>query len=203
MPNIWFVSDLHFFHNNVIKYCDRPFDTVELMNEILINNWNQVVSPEDSIYCLGDFSLAFRPIELYTSRLNGTKYLVPGNHDMCHSYHKRSRKEENRQKWIEKYQDHGWIVLPEKTSINIDGVGTVDLCHHPYSNGEETRHGDKYAKWRPTDNGNWLLHGHCHSPYQKNLDKRMIDVGVDAYYYKPVSIDEIRKLILQNSPGGV
>ena len=165
------------------------------MNEILIKNWNKLVKPEDTVYCLGDFSLAIRPVEIYSSRLLGKKYLVPGNHDFLHSYNKKSKKEENRQKWIKKYEEHGWIVLPEQTTLDIPGVTRVNLCHHPYANGEETRHGDKYAKWRPKDDGRWLLHGHCHSLTQKNLDKRMVDIGVDCWNYKPVSIEQIKELI--------
>ena len=193
---IFFTSDAHFYHFNVIKYCNRPFATVEEMNEKLILNWNSAVSPEDTVYVLGDFSLAIRPVEIFTSRLNGTKYLVPGNHCWCHSYNKKARGEGKLQKWIDKYNECGWIVLPEQTTLDIPGVAIINLCHHPYTDPKDTHH-DKYANWRPKDDGRWLLHGHSHSLTQTGIERRMIDCGVDAWDYKPVSIEEIKKIICQ------
>jgi len=69
-------------HKNIIKYCDRPFKTVDEMNSTLIHNWNAVVEPEDTVYFLGDFALgpkeAFRRM---ASALNGHKHFIIGNHD--------------------------------------------------------------------------------------------------------------------------
>lgn len=190
---IYFTSDLHFWHSNVIKYCNRPFSSTEEMNEMLIKYWNDTVGPEDTVYCLGDFSLAFAPVELYSSRLNGIKYLVPGNHDFCHSYHKKARNVEGREKWKQKYVDHGWIVLPEQTNIEISGA-TVDMCHHPYNFIQtHTIHDDKYDKWRPKDEGRWLICGHVHEKWK--IADRMINVGVDVWDFKPVAITEIEKII--------
>src|ERR1019366_6002226 len=159
---IYFTSDEHFYHSRVIEYCSRPFLSVESMNETMVKNWNDVVGPDDTVYCLGDFSMAFRSVELFSSRLLGTKKLVPGNHDFCHSYHKKSRTPDNQKKWIEKYKEFGWEVLHEQVSIDLGGdIGIVDMCHHPYSDDGSEGH-DKYAKWRPQDEGRVLLHGHVH-----------------------------------------
>ena len=196
---IYFTSDPHYWHANIIKFCNRPFASVEEMNEAMIRNWNEVVTPEDTVYCLGDFSMAFRPIEAYTPRLNGIKYLVPGNHDFCHSYHKKSRNADNRKMWIEKYEANGWKVLPEQTTLDIPGVATVNMCHHPYrlvnAAGEtyNDEYDDKYEKWRPKDDGKWLLCGHIHEKWK--VVGRMINVGVDQWDFKPVSIEEIKKII--------
>ena len=54
MPNIFAISDTHFGHSNIIKYCDRPFHSVSEMNEKLIDNWNNIVTEQDHIYHLGD-----------------------------------------------------------------------------------------------------------------------------------------------------
>ena len=189
---IYFTSDNHFWHANVIKYCDRPFESVEIMNEMMIKNWNEVVKPEDTVYCLGDFSLSFRPIEAYSMRLNGAKYLVPGNHDFCHSYNKKSRNLEARTNWIKKYKDWGWVVLPEQTTLDIPGVTVVNMCHHPYT---LTGPGDdKYEKWRPKDDGRWLLCGHVHEKWK--VVGTMINVGVDVNNFYPISIEEIKTIIL-------
>lgn len=189
---IYFTSDNHFWHTNVIKYCARPYASVEEMNEALIENWNNTVGPNDTIYCLGDFSLAIRPVETITQRLNGIKYLVPGNHDWCHSYNRKSKSEEKRLQLVEKYTQLGWIVLPEQATLDIEGIGTVKMCHHPYHVTHD--YDDKYSKWRPENDGSWLLCGHVHESWLK-VDK-MINVGVDVWQMKPVSIDEIRKIIL-------
>ena len=193
MSNIWFTSDLHFYHFNVIAYCNRPWKTIEEMNEELILRWNAKVGPYDTIYCLGDFSMAFRAVELFSHRLNGIKYLVPGNHDFCHSYHKRSRAVENKAKWISKYEEFGWIVLPEISYIS--SVPGIRLCHLPYS---EDVNQDKYQKFRPEDDGKILLCGHVHEKWKVRYTKKrtlMINVGVDVWNWEPVSLAEIEELM--------
>ncbi|MBP9692257.1 MAG: hypothetical protein KBD90_02885, partial [Alphaproteobacteria bacterium] len=187
---LYFTSDHHFWHTNIIRPCNRPFGSVEEMNEVLIQKWNDLVGPEDEVYYLGDFSMAARPVEVYTTRLNGIKFLVPGNHDLCHSYHKRSRTLEHHARWIQQYQDWGWTVLPEQMLLMIPDLGEVKLCHLPYSINFE---GDKYAKWRPHDDGHWLLCGHVHDKW-KTMHK-MINVGVDAWNFQPVSVIEIMGII--------
>lgn len=82
MPNVFLISDTHFGHSNIIKYCGRPFQSAEEMDEALINNWNSVVSKEDKIYHLGDVGFkSFSKLAYIFSRLNGTKVLIKGNHD--------------------------------------------------------------------------------------------------------------------------
>lgn len=80
MTNIWFTSDTHFGHANIIKFCNRPFKDVREMDEALIANWNKCVKHEDHVYHLGDFSFERNPAGTAT-RLNGIKHLIRGNHD--------------------------------------------------------------------------------------------------------------------------
>lgn len=200
---IWFISDPHIYHTNVIRYCNRPYSFVEEMNESIVRNWNAIVSPEDTVYCLGDFSMAAGLVETFTPRLSGRKFLVPGNHDFCHSYHKKSRNKENQQKWIEFYEKAGWTVLPEQTTLILDGIGEVNVCHHPYSNDnssddKEQGYEDKYAKWRPKDDGKVLLCGHIHNHWQTKLSSKgslQINVGVDVWGFKPVSLLQLQELV--------
>lgn len=76
------IADTHFGHKNIIKYCNRPFDTVEEMDDYMINRWNKVVDEEDTVYHLGDFALTNtkRQIEIF-NQLNGNIKLIRGNHD--------------------------------------------------------------------------------------------------------------------------
>lgn len=82
MREVWFTSDHHFGHKNILEYEKeaRPFDTIEEMNETLIERWNGVVRSQDTVYHLGDFAFGRRNIAI-ASRLNGRKKLVMGNHD--------------------------------------------------------------------------------------------------------------------------
>lgn len=82
MSNIFITSDTHFYHTNIIKYCNRPFESVEEMNEKLIENWNNVVNKYDTVYHLGDFCIGDRKQITETAhRLRGNIKLIKGNHD--------------------------------------------------------------------------------------------------------------------------
>ena len=83
MPKTFFTSDTHFNHANVIKYCARPFASLEAMNREMITRWNAVVGPEDTVYHLGDFAMG-KSSEWpgFLRQLNGArKILIRGNHD--------------------------------------------------------------------------------------------------------------------------
>lgn len=81
----WFVSDTHFFHENIIQYSGRPFANADLMNENLISNWNKVVGVNDYVYHLGDVACGYggdeRALAELLFSLNGRKRLIVGNHD--------------------------------------------------------------------------------------------------------------------------
>ena len=77
---VYLTADTHFGHTNIIKYCGRPFNTVEEMNEALISNWNKVIKVDDIVIFLGD--LGFKSnIDIWLTKLNGDKLLIWGNHD--------------------------------------------------------------------------------------------------------------------------
>ena len=76
------ISDTHFGHANIIKYCNRPFNSVEEMDAAMIKNWNEVVSNKDTVLHLGDFGLGSKEyIREIIGKLNGRKILIRGNHD--------------------------------------------------------------------------------------------------------------------------
>jgi len=82
MSKIWFTSDTHFYHTNIIKYCDRPYKDADEMNYKLIQNWNSVVKHDDIVYHCGDFCLGNKDkIANIAHQLNGRKFLICGNHD--------------------------------------------------------------------------------------------------------------------------
>lgn len=195
----WYTSDLHFWHARILEYCPRrPWKGVIEMNEGLIRNWNSVVSADDTIYCLGDFSMAFRPVETYTPRLNGIKVLILGNHDHAHPSHKKSKTTEKQAEWAKKYIEHGW------QEVSIQGYRTLAdgtdarMNHLPYL--EEAALEDKrYTKHRPPDDGATLLCGHVHQNWlTRRTDKGtlMVNVGVDMNPdFRPWSEAEIIEII--------
>ena len=81
--NIYVISDTHFFHTNIIKYCFRPYSTIELQDSALISNWNSTVGKEDLVIHLGDIAFSKNAPALIEiiKKLNGRKVLVQGNHD--------------------------------------------------------------------------------------------------------------------------
>lgn len=83
MVNIWLISDTHFNHSNIIKYCNRPYETIHDMDWDMVEKWNSVVKPEDHVYHLGDVYMNASKgyIENLLSHLNGKKRLILGNHD--------------------------------------------------------------------------------------------------------------------------
>src|ERR1700722_9886157 len=78
----FFTSDLHLGHQNIIGFCDRPYNTVHEMNEDLVARFNSRVHPQDEVWILGDLCMGKLDLSLeFVQRMNGIKYLVPGNHD--------------------------------------------------------------------------------------------------------------------------
>lgn len=150
---IFVTSDTHFGHANIIKYCNRPFAHVHDMNEALVENWNAVVGPDDEVWHLGDF--AWNSAAGTLERLNGTKFLITGNHD------------------------------PSKTR-KLQGWRAVHTGLFQYSSQILMQH---YPAQTPA--GVLLLHGHSHNPPALRRRNNMIDVGVDAWGYKPTPLDEV------------
>lgn len=185
MSNIWFTSDLHFGHENVIKFCERPWDSVEAMNEGLIQKWNSRVREGDLVYVVGDFAFCNSTTrEFILNRLHGTKILVQGNHDKG------------------KVCPKGFSSMVSRLEIPIAGEN-VRVSHYPprYTGLKQfwykyiLRRCPKYLDRMLPDDGGWFIHGHTHNPEQFN--NRQIHVGVDAWNYYPVSISQISNYIQQ------
>ena len=144
MSSVWFTSDLHFWHKNVIKFCTRPWETPEAMNEGLITNWNEVVQPWDSVYILGDvFFCGTIEAKRILSLLKGKKYLIAGNHDWGKL--KKHRAEE-----------FGFEFIVDKFCLRLGGKD-VKLSHFPYKNaGDHTEGEERFSDRRYDDDGGWL-----------------------------------------------
>jgi calcineurin-like phosphoesterase family protein len=167
---IYFTSDNHFYHKNIIKYEDRPFSDVCDMNRQMIKNWNQTVNSNDSIYILGDlaFTNGYNANYLLT-QLNGKKFLIKGNHD---SFLNDNEFDRTKFEWVRDYYH-----------LKHDGIKFI-LFHYPI------------AVWDCKHHGSIHLYGHIHSnkgdnhPLTYDLGKAY-NVGVDVNDFKPISIVEI------------
>lgn len=173
----FFTSDTHFGHANIIRFCSRPFQNVEEMNEVLIENWNKVVSKDDTVFHLGDF--AFGGSSVWNSiipRLNGHINLIIGNHD--------------RKNLRQGYMSYFDMVVPQ-LQIEIEDT-SIYLNHYPF-----LCYGGSYR-------GVWQLFGHVHSgPGADGLDISRLrvllptqyDVGVDNNNFTPISYREVKNKI--------
>lgn len=188
MGRIFFTSDLHLGHFNIIRFCSRPFETVNEMNEKLINNWNQTVMPDDEIHCLGDFCFNWRAALAFTTRLNGIKHLTLGNHDACHPRHGKKAKP------IQSYLSAGWASVEISREIQTE-IGTVLINHFPYYE-DNPQFDQRFQELRPRDTGMPLICGHIHEKWLQR--DRMVNCGVDVWGYKPVTLQEIIALFPKN-----
>nr|QMP83091.1 MAG: hypothetical protein [Caudoviricetes sp.] len=174
MTNIFFSSDLHFGHANILKYepISRQFDSVEEMDEQLIQNWNNVVKENDECYILGDLSFhkLNKTVEIL-NRLSGKKAIIVGNHDAHLIKH---------QEFIDCFEGRVFDLLDHK----INGKHYV-MCHYPL------------RAWNRSHWGSINLFGHLHSKWKGN--KQQLNVGADVHNLTPLSIEEI-PAILESLP---
>lgn len=192
----FFTSDTHFGHARIVELSNRPFTDVDEMDEALISRWNEVVSPEDTVYHLGDVALGKIADSLpLVARLNGYKIMVTGNHDRTFSENKVAHRERflplYREVFQEVYDEAGTVI-----TLSGSGIEAV-LSHFPYGEVDHTQEA-RYLASRPVDNGQLLIHGHTHSTDRLTYSKAgtaMVHVGVDAWNYCPVSEDEIMDTI--------
>lgn len=175
---VWFTSDTHFWHENIIRYCNRPFHNAQEMNAELIHRWRETVPEDGIVFHLGDF--AHGSSRLWNDilcALPGRKYLILGNHDM---------------KCIRQgFMSHFEMVVQQMT-IRVDGQAII-LNHNPF-----LCYGGSYRDV-------WQLFGHVHSgptshtgldhPRLNMLFPLQYDVGVDNNDFRPISFAEVKAKI--------
>ena len=176
---LFFTSDTHFNHINILDYCQRPFANIEEMNETLIGNWNRVVGKNDIVFHLGDFSFGGAAYwNNILDQLNGKIYLVLGNHDLRNIRPSVLSR-------FERVAMQMYIEVEEQP---------IYLNHNPF-----LCYGGSYDNF-------WQLFGHVHTrknntgqdaPRLKMLFPTQYDVGVDANNYTPVSFRQVKEIINQ------
>jgi calcineurin-like phosphoesterase family protein len=162
---IFFTSDSHFGHANIIKFCKRPYKWVDEMNEDLIERHNRVVTDSDIVYYLGDFSFKSDPSE-YLCRLNGREHhLIIGNHD--------------KRKQCERI----FTSVQDVKLLNIKEYPQIWLSHYAHQ------------AWPASHFGSLHLFGHSHGTLPVFPKEKRMDVGVDSLGYYPISLERVIKLL--------
>jgi len=162
----WFTSDFHFGHFNIIRYCNRPFKSVEEMNEKMIANHNARVKPEDTVFFLGDFCFKNSKggkigegeqthSQEYLNRMNGNFVFIRGNHDNNNSLR----------------------TCIKNLVIELGGE-EIFLVHNPMD-------------YNPNFDINIVGHVHEKWKIQKRGNTILVNVGVDVWDFKPIDIQEI------------
>lgn len=163
---IFVISDTHFDHTNIISYSNRPFVNTASMDNAIIQNWNSVVSDDDIVYFLGDFTFGPKEnIMKYATQLKGHKHLILGNHD--------------RQKQL--YLDAGFESVYKETFLALPEIGSLGifLTHKPKMELE-----DKCVN----------IHGHIHDHQLDPLmfdTEKYFNVSVENINYTPIKLQDI------------
>lgn len=182
---IFFTSDTHFGHSKIIDYCKRPFSSIEEHDKVLIQNWNNVVGQDDTVFHLGDFAYGNSQfIANIIKQLNGNIILIKGNHDL-------------RNINPALYNIFSDVVYQARILIDKQ---TVYLNHFPFLCFD---HGDIDLY---KNNYSIQLFGHVHSgPLTSSKDVSRLnilfptqyDVGVDNNNYTPISWTDVKNKIKQ------
>lgn len=172
----FFISDSHFGHANIIKYCQRPYNDVNHMNWNMTEKWNAVVGPDDVVYHMGDFSMG-QPSR-YTQYLRGNIILIKGNHDK-----------------VSQGKGH-FKEIHDSLEIEVAGKKVL-LSHYYYQDmldGDfDHKFKDRMPKYKPDQ---ILCHGHCHnSKPHINSKFKAINVSAEWLEYTPMSEDKLIQII--------
>ena len=166
---IYFISDTHFCHKNIIGRCNRPFENVTQMNYALISNWNNVVGKADEIYVLGDFSFrgTIEQTHKILDSLKGKKHLIVGNHDLY------IRKQD--------FDKSAFASISHYHELSYKDARFI-LFHYPI------------VEWAHYHRKSVHLYGHCHHqirPINEEWGKRAISVAADVINFSPISAAEV------------
>ena len=165
---IYFTADTHFGHENVIRFCGRPYTTAAEMDEALVENWNSRVKGNDTVFILGDLFFRSGNAEEILRRLKGKKRLLVGNHDGS---------------WMTKVDVSRYFASVDLMLELSDGRHALTLCHYPLLTW-------KHAK------KSYMIHGHIHNQRNHAYEilktlPRVLNAGVDINFYRPVPLDEL------------
>ena len=173
---IFYIADIHFGHQKIFDYCNRPFYSLEEMEKIIIEKWNNKVKQNDVVYILGDIANENdkNSVDIY-KKLNGEKHLIAGNHDYL---------------LLDYIIKSGIFKSIKHIDLIKDSGHKVCVCHYPM------------LDWLEYNNGSILIYGHIHNKTIKNgyeykqikdyySDKPAYNCGVDVIDFEPRTLKEL------------
>jgi calcineurin-like phosphoesterase family protein len=158
----WFTADTHFGHAGALGRFKRPFRSIAEMDEALIARWNENVARGDEVWHLGDFAYRLAP-----DRMRDVLARLNGTKHLV----------TGNNDGADTLGLGGWASVQAYREIELDGVRLV-LCHYPF------------RTWNGMYKGAYNLHGHSHG--QLAGMTRQVDVGVDVWDFRPITLDAIR-----------
>lgn len=179
--NIFFVSDFHVSHKNILTYDKRPFVDINEMHTTLIKNWNEVVTDDDVVYYLGDLSFGRCDLtKWFIYSLKGKIHFILGNHDKMRDIAKLGRFDHIHEYGTEIYVKDDVL----KSARGSDGYQQIIMSHYPI------------FSWNRAHYGSWHLHGHCHGSLMKSYPdfykRKVMDVGCSETNYTPLSYTQTK-----------
>ena len=175
---IYYTADLHLGHEAIIRYCNRPFTTIDEMGEAIVNNWNAVVGKNDDVYVVGDVLFKLKTDSpLYLDRMNGTKHLITGNHD---------RRNLKKERFVSLF-----ATIDDYLLLDDEGRKVV-LSHYPI------------VEWDGYFRGSYHIYGHIHNSnnFANQVMSRLpnaFNAGVDVNDFTPQMLSQ---LIARNKGNG-
>ncbi len=189
---IWLISDTHFSHKNTLRYCGRPFFTIEQCDKTIIERINSLVDPKDTLIHLGDVAMHTRPMLRLIPQINCKNLiLIIGNHELIYPYFLKTRGQKFIDRAMEDYKKAGFVEIhPSGLEISLPWAPweKVRLSHFPTKNAEDRYHNDKHDAARPIDNGMLNICGHVHQNWLKRGNN--VNVGVDVWDFKPILLED-------------
>jgi calcineurin-like phosphoesterase family protein len=166
----FFTSDTHYGHENIIKYCKRPFSSVQEMNDGLVKNINEKVGQLDTLWHLGDFSMGGESNFLeFRKRINCQNVvLILGNHDSKKVVYKHKSLFKAIHEFYEYSSGNGFSVV---------------MCHYALK------------VWNKSHYGRYHLYGHSHGTLPDDPNSLSFDIGVDCHNFMPLSVEEIKVIM--------
>ena len=186
--NVFFTSDTHIGHSNVIKFDNRPFADVEEMNETIVKNWNNKIPKDGIVFFMGDFSFkSLKQTKEIFDQLNGQIHWINGNHDTWKVISKLDK--------VKSIQNMLDLKIADKDVVNkrFKGRQQITLCHYPI------------VVWDKHHHGAWHLHGHCHHNLTKTAfgeifyKRKVIDVGTNGHEHTPLSYQDVKDIMNQKT----
>lgn len=166
----FYIGDTHFGHANCIKFDNRPFESVEEMDRMLMNNWNNRVSENDDVWILGDFCYrSDKDPAYFLKRLKGHKHLIMGNHDRA---------------TVNSQEACSLLESIDKMQYVMEGKDSIVLCHFPI------------AEWNRKGRGSYHIYAHIHNAVDDiyrfmSKMERALNAGCMINGYQPVTFKEL------------